>query len=269
MSSRKMPTAPELEEPLLPNSHSQGLLVGEVAETVTPPVAQQVIRVRVQEAEILVEQEPLVVNAVTVDSDTAAADDENNIISNPQARGHWKDSICNCCAHGCCHPSFVCSCFCPLIAVAQVMRRLNLLITGKRGSNCQSKVTFFMIMALSLTIHYLTRYVLDDLPDGGGSHQNRDSDSNSILVQYPWIVSAISFSFYFLLFYLIVTTRSYIRRKYSIPERNCVGCEDCCVALCFPWCSISQMMRHTTDYHLYRAAWCSDTGLPGGVPSIV
>ena len=25
------------------------------------------------------------------------------------------------------------------------------------------------------------------------------------------------------------------------------------------------MMRHTTDYRVYRAVWCSETGLPSGV----
>lgn len=270
MKSQKIPTAPELEEPLLPRAppnQEQGEPYVETS-TVAAPVAQQVIRVRVQEAEVLVEPS-VVADVVTVPlaaSNNGGAGDGASAL---QGQGRWKDSLCNCCGHGCCHPSLLCATFCPLIAVAQVMRRLNLLMTGKQGSNFQSKITFFIIFAFSITIHYLFRYVLFP-PPRSASEMDENGNLPRILENYPWIYkSVIPFSSSFFLFYLIVITRSYIRRKYRIPERHCVGCEDCCVAALFPCCAISQMARHTTDYDLYRAQWCSDTGLPGSVPSIV
>jgi hypothetical protein len=41
--------------------------------------------------------------------------------------------------------------------------------------------------------------------------------------------------------------------------------DDCCVAAFFPFCTISQMMRHTANYRTYRAVWFSQTGLPSGL----
>jgi Cys-rich protein (TIGR01571 family) len=72
--------------------------------------------------------------------------------------------------------------------------------------------------------------------------------------------------------YLIVATmktREFIRNKYSIPEQNCAGCEDCCCSFWCSCCTIAQMARHTADYDTYRAAACTETGLPRNAPELL
>ena len=61
---------------------------------------------------------------------------------------------------------------------------------------------------------------------------------------------------------LMCKTRRHIRNKYSIPQETCNGCEDCCCVYFCTCCTLSQMARHTADYETYRAACCSETGLP-------
>lgn len=65
--------------------------------------------------------------------------------------------------------------------------------------------------------------------------------------------------------------RTYVRSKYAIPENeNCpTGCEDGIVAVFCPCLTTAQMMRHTTEYETYRAAWFSATGLPDHVPALI
>lgn len=77
------------------------------------------------------------------------------------------------------------------------------------------------------------------------------------------------FLFWVYCFVLVMKTRSYIRRKYSIPESHCHGCEDCCCAFfCLPL-SVCQMARHTADYDTFRATVCTENGLPQNSPEIV
>jgi len=77
------------------------------------------------------------------------------------------------------------------------------------------------------------------------------------------------FLFWVYCFLVVMKTRAYIRRKYSIPENDCAGCEDCCCAFfCLPP-TVCQMARHTADYETYRAVPCSETGLAPNAPTIV
>ena len=137
------------------------------------------------------------------------------------------------------------------------MRRINLALTGHRGSNMQSKLTFFVLCTISVLFFFYGPEMIDSY-----ASQWTQKNENA----HPWIHYILPSSLLsVLIFYLIIITRSHIRRQYRIPERCCVGCEDCCVAIFFPWCSISQMMRQTADYRVYRAVWFSDTGLPSCV----
>jgi Cys-rich protein (TIGR01571 family) len=91
------------------------------------------------------------------------------------------------------------------------------------------------------------------------------------IFQIVFIVFGLFIRFIHWLILLIVTMklRSYIRAKYHIPEKSCVGCEDfCCAFWCLP-CAICQLARHTADYHKYSAACCTDTGLAIGTPLVV
>jgi len=260
----------DLEQPLLANENEHGGVDDhvrhETEEIVAAPVASNIIRA--EDVEIVVETNTTAVSSTPMAPFAASS-------------GQWKDGLCNCCVHGCCHPSLICSWCCPLIAISQVMRRMNLIFTGRQGTNIQSKITYLVLLAVSLLYFFNgPRHLSGKYGGSGGNDSNRfndDDGSNSpssfilptslttMMIHFVFPYSVYSF----LVVYLVWVTRSFIRRRYNIPERSCAGCEDCCVACAFPCCAISQMARHTTDYDLYRAAWCSDTGLPAGVPSIV
>ena len=85
----------------------------------------------------------------------------------------------------------------------------------------------------------------------------------------PLNMSWWHFLFWVYCFVLVMKTRSYIRRKYSIPEQSCYGFEDCfCAFFCLPL-TICHMARHTADYDTYRATYCTENGLPANAPMIV
>jgi len=174
--------------------------------------------------------------------------------------GQWKDGIFNCCAHGCCHPSLVYPWCCPLIGIGQVMGRLDLNFCGQRVSKCQSNLTFMLLITLWISIFIYNSAVYMD-----SEEKIVDPDNSSILNEWIHVILSSTFLSVFL-FYLIVVTRRYIRKRYSIPPHCCGVCDDCCATAFFPCCTISQMMRHTApDYAVYRAVWFSKTGLPNGV----
>ena len=135
------------------------------------------------------------------------------------------------------------------------MHRMNLLISGSRGSRAASKSTFFFLCCATAAI-YIVGPSTVNLP----THYYPNETETSKLL-HKCFYASVSFFIY----YLIIITRSYVRRRDRIPEGCCIGCEDCCVSVLFPFCTISQLMRHTADYRVYRAVWFSSTGLPSGV----
>jgi hypothetical protein len=257
----------DLEQPLLANEEP----LGPESVVIAAPVAEEVIRVPQAEA---------------AESPTMS---EN---------GRWNDGLFNCCAYGCCHPSFVFPCYFPIgkkfecfmnthesllvrtreklsmnvqvapllilkylirkktVAIGQVMHRMNLLISGSRGSKAASKSTFLFLCCATAAI-YMVGPSTVNLPTNGYYPTETET---SIFLHRCFYVSVSCF-----IYYLIIITRSYVRRRDRIPEGCCIGCEDCCVSVLFPFCTISQLMRHTADYRVYRAVWFSSTGLPSGV----
>jgi Cys-rich protein (TIGR01571 family) len=201
-----------------------------------------------------------IANAIRVEESEEDVNENTNSASIP--RGRWKDSLCSCCKHGCCHPSLICAWCFPSIAVAQVMKRLNLRMSGREGTNKQASRTFFIILLITVLFHlFSSNFLLQHV-------SSKNCDKWFIQI-YPWLISIVPSLFTVFVICLIMRTRHHIRNRYNIPERNCVGCEDCCVSFFFPCCAVAQMSRHTADYDTYRALCCSNTGLPGGVPSIV
>ena len=73
----------DLEQPLLANEEQPG----PEPVIIAAPVAEEVIRVPLAEAA------------------------ENPTMSE---NGTWKDGLFNCCAFGCCHPSYVIPCYLPI-----------------------------------------------------------------------------------------------------------------------------------------------------------
>lgn len=153
-------------------------------------------------------------------------------------KGAWKDDLCDCCAHGCCHPSCCASWWLPFIGLAQIMARMNLTWfadPGKPGDSPSKTFKTVFITFLVLYALYSASYVNPTL-----------ATIMEVLYAVPLII-------------LGMKTRSFIRRKYEIPGSGLEDC--CCVFWCQP-CSISQMLRHTADYNgNTEADCCSPTGI--------
>lgn len=143
------------------------------------------------------------------------------------------------------------------VGIGQVMGRLNLNLAGRRGTKFQSTLTFALLCTVAILVFYFGTDCMNTYAD---KYMHPYSSQNQwIHFLLPSSVLTI------ILFYLIVVTRRYIRKRDRIPPRCCGSCDDCCAAAFFPCCAISQMMRHTADYTVYRAVWISKTGLPDGV----
>lgn len=168
-------------------------------------------------------------------------------------RMRWRDGLCDCLDYGCLVPICWNSCFCPQIALTQVMARLHLTAAGTKGVNLRSRVrvrnTIFFTVGLVI-LHGLFVYPLVEAP------------SSILVLATAMILLALDISSLVYFCYMTAHTRKNVRMEYDIPEGCCKGCEDVCVSICCNSCTISQMGRHTADYETYRAYCCTDTGLP-------
>lgn len=174
----------------------------------------------------------------------------------------WRDGIFDCCRFGFLHPVVCVGLFCFPIPLGQVMTRMDLNWIGDyRDPEVQGvRISAFKVVILILAIYLAGQYVTS-------------ANLWEELIELPLPIflpmSWWDFLFWVYCFVVVMKTRSYIRRKYSIPESNCTGCEDCCCAFfCLPL-SICHMARHTADYDTYRAVACSENGLPPNAPTIV
>lgn len=239
----------DLEQPLLSKE--------EVLENTTTPTAPLVETVPV--LLLLPTEEPIAQRVLRAE----VADDEPLRVEGERVNdtGRWKDGLFNFCAHGCCHPSYVCPMYCPFVGIGQVMGRLNLNILGRRGTKLQATMTFFLLCTFPVLLFYCGSQIghLEPEEDANDS-SNRGADI--YLYDLNCILSSALILF---LFYAIVITRRYIKKRDRIADGCCGELNDCCVTWFFPLCTISQMMRHTADYRVYRAVWISQTGLPAGI----
>mmetsp|Transcript_23886 Transcript_23886/g.35501 ORF Transcript_23886/g.35501 Transcript_23886/m.35501 type:complete len:243 (-) Transcript_23886:66-794(-) len=177
-------------------------------------------------------------------------------------REQWRDDFCDCCNQGCCHPSCLLACCCPGIAVGQVMMRFNLGLSGGQVTPGQAKRAFTIILIVTL---------LNNLFFAEPSSQCAQT-----LSQGYGQCSALSLILYILstlwtiyIFFLIIMTRMFIRRRYRIKTECCGELEDCALTVCCTCCTISQMARHTADYKKECGSFCTNTGLPHDSPSLV
>ena len=83
------------------------------------------------------------------------------------------------------------------------------------------------------------------------------------------IYCSINVAFGIFIIIVMMRARYYIRQRSQIPERQCYGCEDLCCSIFCSCCTLTQMARHTADYDLYRAVYCSDTGMPCNAPLVI
>lgn len=179
--------------------------------------------------------------------------------------GHWKDGLCDCFKYGVIHPALWNACCCPLVLVGQVMHRLKLTWLGGEGSVAQTTATFRILLMITIAYHifdqifkYLPLAFIDDYG------QPTDGYINVVVIRIAVILLFAIFTMF-----LVCKTRRRIRERYSIPEQNCKGCEDCCCAYWCACCTVAQMARHTADYETYAGLCCSETGMPPHAPSIV
>ena len=189
--------------------------------------------------------------------------------------GAWRDGMCDCFSVNCCHPAFWNAWCCPAILVAQVMTRMKLDVLG-RPSTQQAPRTFRIVLAIVITViflEYVVRRILFDAMVSVSSKEGMEGWA----IFFSNFFYLIWFTFFWFTVYLATVTRAYVRNKYAIPNVCCeiictsngCGLEDCCVSYWCMCCTASQLARHTMDYRTYRGVFCSDTGVPNNVPSIV
>ena len=168
--------------------------------------------------------------------------------------GRWRDRLCDCGAYGICHALFLTTFFCPLLALSQVMTRLNYDFLG-RPTNGKPATTAWCTM-WSILIFLVTMNGLIYTAYCYKWKQNTPlstADHAAIIILNAYaLIYAI---------YSTASTRASLREKYMIREHRFFDLEDCCCAtFCMP-CTICQMARHTAHYDEIDAACCKSTGL--------
>eukprot|EP00934_Nitzschia_sp_Nitz4_P008582 Nitzschia sp. Nitz4//scaffold1_size375055//18726//19561//NITZ4_000208-RA/size375055-processed-gene-0.285-mRNA-1//1//CDS//3329540841//8572//frame0 len=174
--------------------------------------------------------------------------------------GKWKDGLCDCFNLGIFHPHLWCAFCCSRIAMGQVMTRMHLTWLGEPGPRVATQNTFKVVVILylsyivySVALAFATAdYTMYTVPTG--------------LTVMKWLGNIL---FVVWTVYSLVRTRQSIREQYSIPERQCVGCEDLCCSLFCTCCTVAQMARHTGEYETYPGVCLSETGLPKEAPYTV
>jgi Cys-rich protein (TIGR01571 family) len=168
--------------------------------------------------------------------------------------GRWKDGICDCCAHGCCHPAYLNAICFRQILMGQVLTRMQMTWCGNPAtSRGQYKQTFPTLLWLTISYWIVWIFFHCDEESHGG-HRNCHGWRHGVLgtVQLVWFVYTVV---------VMIKLRQAIRNRYKIPQTQCVGCEDCCCVVICSCCTMAQLARQTADYERQRAYCCTDTGL--------
>lgn len=151
------------------------------------------------------------------------------------------------------------------VAAGQVISRLKLSWYGRPGTVGQQAVAFKIIF-IAVVVYfaiYLSMYFALVLMVPANPQITPPSDT-FYAIAFIWKI------FHYV--YWIVTTivltnlRRFVRQKYAIPAYEA---EDCCCSCWCPCLVSAQMLRHTTDYDVYPAYCCTETGLPPHAPAIV
>ena len=166
--------------------------------------------------------------------------------------GVWRDDLCNCCAHGPCHPAFLNGWFCRSILIGQLLTRMKMTWLGQRFDTMERNnvndsrvvvhepwkntfrilvvitVSFFVMMAVTSTPQTMDPTMVSTMDtkmtdDEQFEYITYNDLSNTDKVKYTlngWISTL--FSFYII--YILVKLRATMRQTYSIPEENCLCC---------------------------------------------
>jgi Cys-rich protein (TIGR01571 family) len=168
--------------------------------------------------------------------------------------GRWRDRLCDCGIYGLCHALICMTIFCPLLALSQVMTRLNYDFLG-RASDVKRVRTAWSTMWSILFFHV----AMNGLIYTAYCYKW----SENIPLSSADIAAVVLFNVSFVLYAIYTTSsaRASLREKYMIREHRFFDLEDCCCAtFCMP-CTICQMSRHTANYDNVDAVCCSATGL--------
>jgi len=205
--------------------------------------------------------------------------------------GRWKDGLCDCICYLFNPVFWVPYCF-HLVALGQIMTRLQLGWNGRPGTADTVRNTFKIM--LSLTIFFIVsswmfffmfkgHYYYEEETAYDQNFQpviveDKKWEPNIFFEEYHKIVGIAIYVFCGI---MMMRTRYYLRSRYHIPKtvgflQNCTGfdhicgnraeCEDCVCSFACQCCTASQMLRHTADYDTYKATCCTATGLPSHVP---
>lgn len=187
----------------------------------------------------------------TAEYTARAIDSKGNSLEIPF--GHWRDGLCDCCSYGCCHPMLCNSYFCELVAISQVMTRLNLNPFAEHGDATHTFKVAIIITASFAIFNFI---------------MNMIAPTGALPAGLFWLFYIVSNAVWIYFMVVVIKTRMHIRHRYRIPI-VCCGClEDCLCAFLCSCCVISQMGRHTTNYGTYRAYCCTKTGVDPTAPSL-
>jgi Cys-rich protein (TIGR01571 family) len=146
-------------------------------------------------------------------------------------------------------------------------------LNGRQVATSAFKVMFILyavyIFVVNIILGPVIRNNEADTHDEDGNEIPDAEDDEGWVRGLKVVRGTIIFVFFLFILLVTIRARGYIRRKYSIPEQSCPGCEDCCCSFWCSTCTICQMLRHTADYQKYQAGCCTETGLANGAPEVV
>jgi len=178
--------------------------------------------------------------------------------------GAWKSGLFNCFKYGACHKALLCACFFSSWLMGQLLTRMKMTWIGGSPSSASEayKKTFRIVLVIAIcNILIVSIFSCDpELSDGTDGDISMVSNEDCASWQNNLTNTVTSF-FVLYTFIVMVRLRMAIRDKYSIPEENCVGCEDCCTVFFCGCCSAVQMAHQTADYENDKAFCLTTTGL--------
>lgn len=179
-------------------------------------------------------------------------------------KDHWfKDFF----RYGLFHSSSCCAIWCTPLSMGQTMVRARLNWFGDPhygygGMNHAFKIVaalygFYVILSVALEI-------IDPTPPAG---QEQEYNYSPGIAVFKTAID-IAFSMYSIL--ALMKTREAIRNKYNIPADEKLGvCEDfMCAAFC-SCCTVAQLSRQVNKYEEYPGVYCSESGVPNNIPTLI
>ena len=153
--------------------------------------------------------------------------------------GVWRDSLCDCCKFGPCHPSFLTALCCRPIIIAQLLTRMKMTWLAQRtrfrnsNSNLSDSRTeidqrwrntfrnIILVLVFYSVLMMVVPVPLLDPTNPNAYDELSDAEKKTYFINSS-IHSALSALFGFYFFYLMVQLRATLRHVYSIPEENCL-----------------------------------------------